>query len=176
MDFRDLSLNQVKDPLEKRMLFLAWLAEKVHENGRKSSPVLVGGGAVEFYTSGNYATKDIDIVFGDIELLNRILLPEGFKKEGRYWFSDEYDIIVECPGSNPPEKIMTVNVNGVDVQITAIEEIIVDRLCAAKFWRSRSDMDWVRVMLKAGIKINVDYLRRRAETEDVADFLDGAMK
>ena len=45
MDFRDLSLNQVKDPLEKRMLFLAWLAEKVHENGRKSSPVLVGGGA-----------------------------------------------------------------------------------------------------------------------------------
>ena len=176
MRFADLNLDSIKDPVEKRLKFLSWLTQSIRESGCKSIPVLVGGGAVEFYTAGNYATKDIDIVFDDIRLINEILLPEGFKKDGRYWYNESYDIIVECPGSEYPEKTLEVDVDGIKVSITALEEIIVDRLCAAKFWTSRSDRDWAKVMLKSGMPLSLDYLRRRAEIEDVCDLFDLILK
>ena len=174
MKLSDMKLDSVKDPVEKRLAFLAWLTQRVKEAGASSSPVLVGGGAVEFYTAGNYATKDIDIVFGNIDMLNSILLPEGFIREGRYWYNEGFDILVECPGSDYPAKITEVDVNGIKVMITAIEEITVDRLCAAKFWQSAKDLEWAKVMLKSGLPINLDYLRQRAGDEDVSDTLDTA--
>ena len=176
MIFADLNLDLIKDPVEKRLTFLAWLTQMIKDRGCKSTPVLVGGGAVEFYTAGNYATKDIDIVFDDIRLINEILIPEGFKKEGRYWYNDDHDIILECPGSEYPERTLEVDVNGIKVSITALEEIIVDRLCAAKFWTSRSDRDWAKTMLESKIPFSLDYLRRRAEGEDVSDLLDLILK
>jgi len=53
------ALEQEKDPLKKSLLFLGILTEAIKSEGIK--PVLVGGRALEFYTLGGYATKDIDV-------------------------------------------------------------------------------------------------------------------
>lgn len=171
MDAGLLKIKMEQNPVHKKLRFLAWLTSMMRKNGRASFPVLVGGGAVEVYTAGNYATKDIDIVYGDIALLDKILLPEGFKKEGRYWYNEEIDIILECPGSGRPESINNVVIDGEDVFITSLEDIIVDRLCAYKFWKSADDGLWAKTMLKASSTMDLDYLQKRASEEDVEDVL-----
>lgn len=54
------TLTREKDSLKKSLGVLAVLTEALKPMGIK--PILVGGRALEFYTLGGYATKDMDLV------------------------------------------------------------------------------------------------------------------
>ena len=173
LNLRD-TLKLAGTSIERRIYFLGWLNRKLKEMDVNNFPVLVGGSVVSYYTAGNYATQDIDLCYSS-DRLDSALLPAGFRKDGRYWVHKELDILVECPGSAPPERIIEVELkNGDYVYISSIEDIIIDRLCAFAFWKSSADGEWAGLMLESDtdeFPIDWQYLEKRAEEEGVADQL-----
>jgi hypothetical protein len=108
---------------------------------KERTPVLVGGAAVELYTGGSYTTGDLDFV-GQVPLeVARALENEGFKKEGRHWIHERFQIFVEFPGSTVEhgETTALLDVDGIKVLTLSPEDMIVDRLEAWQFWRSATD-------------------------------------
>ena len=168
------SLQFARTSIERKIYFLGWLNRRLAAFNVGNFPVLVGGSAVAFYTAGNYATQDIDLCYSSAHL-DSALLPAGFRKDGRYWIHEELDILLECPGSVQPERVLNVELkNGDHVYVSSIEDMIVDRLCAFAFWDSTSDGQWARLMMESGTEdfgIDWEYLEKRAYQEDVAEHL-----
>ncbi|MDR2178941.1 MAG: hypothetical protein LBP21_01405 [Synergistaceae bacterium] len=177
-ELRD-ALKFARTSIERKLYFLGWLNRTLEKLNVNNFPVLVGGSAVSLYTAGNYATQDIDLCYSSPRL-NSILLPEGFRKDGRYWVHEELDLLVECPGSDRPERVFDVILkNGAHVYVASIEDMIVDRLCACVFWQSPSDGEWARLMLASDtdvFPIDWEYLEKRAGAEDVAEQLQRMRK
>jgi hypothetical protein len=163
-------LRNAGSSIERKLFFLGWLNRKLEELRVNNFPILVGGSAVSFYTGGNYATQDIDLTYSSSRL-DEVLLPAGFYRDGRYWVHEELDLLVECPGSDRPERTLELELqNGDHVYISSIEDMIVDRLCAFAFWDSPSDAQWARLMLESSaeaLPIDWEYLEKRAQAEDI---------
>lgn len=168
-------LEQEKDPLKKSLLFLGILTEAIKSEGIK--PVLVGGRALEFYTLGGYATKDIDIVLNGRTRAGIALKEMGFQKNPgeRHWYHEELDIALEIPGdylAGSTEKLTVVEIGGMECYIIGVEDLIVDRLAAAKFWGVETDLQWAAKILALNIDdIDDDYLGEAAQKAGVDDFL-----
>ncbi len=167
-------LGPIVDQLERRLAFVGLLTRAVESLGWPA-PVVVGGHAVEFYTAGDYPTVDIDLA-GASEPLAEVLAAWGFSKEGRHWFDEPLRLLVEAPGSRPgPDElahVVGVRVGAVTAYVIGIEDIVVDRLCAAKHWNDDDSRFWAGTMLAVAQEIDRAYLQRRAAEEDVVDELE----
>lgn len=167
----EAALAGVEDPLRRRLTFLALLSSACELLGW-SRPVVVGGHAVEFYTSGGYTTVDIDLV-SPCEPLTEILGGWGFRREGRHWLDDELGLAVEAPGSHlgPGQRERTTGVRlgpGV-VEVLGIEDLVVDRLNACVHSGSEEDCHWAHILLAAyRERIDLAYLGSRAREEQVS--------
>ena len=64
----------------RRLLALGWLSKALAVYG--ITPILVGGAAVEFYTGGGYATKDVDLALPSVPEVDAVFTALGFGKEG----------------------------------------------------------------------------------------------
>jgi len=82
-------LKQEQDPLKKSLLFLCIFTDALKSEDIK--PILVGGRALEFYTLGGYATKDIDLVLNGRAEADIVLKEMGFQKQPgeRHWYHEE---------------------------------------------------------------------------------------
>lgn len=167
-------LRQLADPLERRLVFVGLLTRGVEALGWPA-PVVVGGHAVEYYTAGGYATVDVDLA-GASEPVAQVMDSWGFRRQGRHWYDDDLRLVVEVPGSRPaPEAlahVTRVRIGRLTVHILGIEDLIVDRLAACKYWADEDSCDWARTMLAAAVDLDHVYLQRRADEEDVADRLE----
>ncbi len=172
MDLKDIKTKRLSD-IEKKIFFLAWLNGKLKAAESRAFPVLVGGSAVQLYTGGNYMSVDMDIYLDDIMPAVGILEKYGFVKTGRHYFSAEYDLLAEFVSGHVPEKISEIEYMGKTVLISSSEEMIIDRLNAAKWRNIPKDLEWARVMISTGdgTGLNMEYLRRRAAEEDIEDYL-----
>ena len=177
MDLKDIKTKRLSD-IEKKIFFLTWLNEKLKAAGSCALPVLVGGSAVQLYTGGNYMSIDMDIYLDDILPATNLLKEHGFIKTGRHYFSVEYDLLAEFVNGHVPEKISEIEYMGKTVLISSSEEMIIDRLNAAKWRNIPKDLEWARVMIStgAGTGLNMEYLRRRAAEEDIVDYLERAFQ
>jgi len=160
--------KEIADPLKRQLFIIGILTKSLKKYNLQ--PVIVGGFALEFYTTGGYNTGDIDLVFSDTQLLDEILSSWGFEKEGRHWISEDLDIFIEAPGSmlTPEEKkhLTEVTVNGFSIYLIGIEDLIIDRLNAYVHWRSKDDGYWAKELLVIhNKKIDWRYLRKRCEEE-----------
>lgn len=169
------TLTGEKDPLKKSLGVLAVLTAALKPMGIK--PILVGGRALEFYTLGGYATKDMDLVINGREQAKEVLAALGFlRRPGeRHWYHEELDLAVEIPDevlAGSPDKVVAVEINGLEAFIIGIEDLIVDRLAAAKFWQSPADLQWAAKLLAlhAG-EIDRQYLEEAARRKGVDDVL-----
>jgi len=166
-------LAPLADQLERRLMFVGLLSSGVEALGWPA-PVVVGGHAVEFYTAGSYATVDIDLA-GDSEPVGQVLDAWSFEREGRHWYDEVLRLVVEVPGVRPdPESlahIVRVRAGRSTVNVIGIEDLIVDRLNACKYWRDEDSCDWARTMVLAAEDLDIAYLRSLAEQEDVWDLL-----
>jgi hypothetical protein len=137
--------------------------------------VVVGGHAVEFYTAGSYATVDIDLA-GASEPVGQVLDAWGFEREGRHWYDEGLRLVVEVPGSRPgPDALAHVvraHIGRFSVSVIGVEDLIVDRLAACKYWNDQDSCDWAATMIAGGHDIDLEYLHRRAIEQDVADKLE----
>jgi len=175
----------IEDPVKRRATFVAILSKEITHRGEKA-PVVVGGEAVELYTQGSYTTGDIDIK-SPRAATESILREWGFRKKGRTWFNKEMDIYVDWVGASLDEgeeaenRIATVKIGaGLEIRVISIEDLVIDRLNAAKWWEDVDSLTWARVLLgvkrRLGEKVDVSYLRRRANEEEIADFLDKVLR
>lgn len=170
-------LRKEPNELKKKMLLLGFLSDGLSRTG--GFLFLVGGQAVETYTAGQFTTGDIDVTTTDRGATERLLSRLGFKREGMVWLNEKLAVAVHIVGSYPTrtERIRTVEVGPYRVRVVAVEELIIDRLRAAKFWKSGRDSEQAAVLFK-GFKerIDLEYLRKRAEEEKVDDVLPEAGK
>jgi hypothetical protein len=70
-------LSKEENLLKKSLKAVAILTELLKERGIK--PILVGGRALEFYTLGGYATKDIDLVINGREYAKEAFIKRSAK-------------------------------------------------------------------------------------------------
>lgn len=165
---------KVKDPAERAVRIAAVLAQALRDIGQ--DPVLVGGAAVEFYTQGGYSTQDIDLLAPGGPELIEVMKRLGFAKFGKDFFHRKLKIYVEFPGASldPQARFQEIRIGDQHLRIIALEDLIVDRLAAFKFWQSA--IDGTNAILLMELE-NLDEARlmSRARQEKVADAL-GAVR
>ena len=158
-------LRDEPDPQRRRLVALGILTRRLSAHGIE--PILVGGGALEFYTAGGYATKDVDLALPVAPEVDAAFAALGFEKEGRYWFHPEFDLLFEAPapaglpGEDAPRT--EVEIDGLRVVIIGIEDLLIDRLRAWVHWNSDEDGRWTRrLALLYPDRIDWEYARERA--------------
>ena len=152
------------DPRRLRLLALGLLTRELAVHGIE--PILVGGGALEFYTAGGYATKDVDLALPAAPEVDAAFAALGFEKEGRYWYQTDFDLLFEAPapaglpGEDAPRT--EVEVDGLRVVIIGIEDLLIDRLRAWVHWHSDEDGRWTRrLAMLYPDRIDWRYVRER---------------
>ena len=161
-----------KEPneLKKKMLLLGYLSSSLPG----ASLFLVGGQAVETYTAGVFTTGDIDFTTTDTPGTEALLSRLGFEKEGMIWTSSRLGLAVHLVSSYPRRSLRarTIEVDGYAVKVVGVEDLIVDRLAAAKFWKSGRDLEQAKALLNTfGETIDMAYLEKTADEEMVGDAL-----
>jgi len=114
--------------------------DRVVEQGFKR-PVLVGGGAVEYYTGGAVVSGDFDVVSAADETLTRELVALGFRKEDRKGhllrglYHPGLEIGVEVvsgelfDGKSDESRVLEVALGkGGHVAVPPVEDLIADRM------------------------------------------------
>jgi predicted nucleotidyltransferase len=148
----------------------AVIAEAMRTIGR--NPVLVGGAAVEFYTQGGYSTSDLDFVSDSGSDVIETMKALGFEKLGKDFVDRTRGIYVEFPSGSlgPGEKWNEIDVEGVALRIISCEDLIADRLCAYKFWKSAIDGVNTLLLMEMNV-LDENRLLLAAKREGVQDAL-----
>jgi excisionase family DNA binding protein len=171
-------LEWLQEPLERRLEFVALLSRGVRALGWPA-PVVVGGHAVEFYTGGDYATVDIDLVAA-AEPIATVLGDWGFQRQGRHWFDERLGLVVEAPGRqldpDPQAHLTSVRVGTDVVLVLGIEDLIVDRLSAAEHWSDDESRMWAESLLRSDTAVDTAYLRDRADAEGVREAVESLIE
>lgn len=117
---------------------VAWL-QGLYRRG--AEPVLVGGAAVELYTSGGYVTGDPDLVGRVPPEVAAVLGASGFTRKGRHWLHEKGQVFVEFPSEalREGEASAHLRVGEQEVVIIGIEDLLADRLAAWQHWKSMLD-------------------------------------
>ena len=159
------------DRAERTMGLAAVLSGVLTEAG--SRPVLVGGGAVEIYTRSAYTTRDLDFVAAMTESASKAMAGLGFDRDGRHWIHEELGIVVEFPGTTlAPAEAISIDVDGIELRIIAVEDLVVDRLASWKHWGWDPDGAAAVILLALHQDLDQERLRKRAIDEHVADALE----
>ena len=167
-------LKKEKDQFRRKVMFIGYLFGELSR--LRVSAYLVGGQAVEIYTGGQFSTGDVDITTGDSEETAKLLLRLGFAKVGMIWLQEDLGIAVQIVGSYPSrtEKVRTLNIDGNEVKVVGVEDLIIDRLVASKYWRSNPKLDLEQatvLMDEFSDSLDLKYLQIRAVEEKVDDYL-----
>lgn len=155
-------LHDEPDPRRRRLIALGLLTSLLAAHGIE--PILVGGGALELYTAGGYATKDMDLALPASPEVDAAFAALGFEKEGRYWFHAGLDLLFEAPAGLPGEDAprTEVEIDGLRVVVIGLEDLLIDRLRAWVRWNSDEDGRWTRrLALLYPDRIDWRYVRER---------------
>lgn len=150
--------------LERHLVLAAVLTELLEPVGLL--PVVVGGSAVQFYTAGVYATRDLDIVVNGMEKVADVLRRLGFEQIGASFRHPEVPLVVDLPPeplAGDPDRITEVEVDGSKAYVIGVEDLVLDRLKAYVYWRDQDSLDAaVQVLVAQRERIDWTYLRRQA--------------
>lgn len=131
----DMSKLSLEEPLRDRMLKVAAIITKYMEEKvthTSDLPIIVGGLAMEVYTSSKYVTRDIDLVSTASIKLEEFLLELGFEKERIYIYSPlkiAVDIVDEVMDPQNYEGINKLEIeDSKHVYIISKEDILYNRV------------------------------------------------
>jgi hypothetical protein len=162
---------------------LARASEGLAQRGY-SRPVLVGGGAVEFYTGSAIMTGDIDVTTPVQPELEEELQKLGFVrpfgrgKSTRGWIHPEIGLGFEVVGSSPmggsvpsTQLALLAPIEGEpEFAILSVEDIIADRMGQYASGTAPEMLGQARALYGLPIRFNRDYLDRRIREESVGDY------
>jgi hypothetical protein len=172
------------------LTLLAVAFDRVVEQGHER-PVLVGGGAVEFYTGGAVMSGDLDVVTDAQLVFENALVDLGFKREDRpsrllrglYHATLGIDIEVVSgllfDGASDKTKIRLVDVGeGHVVAIAPLEDMIADRMgqYAATTNHPPDMLAQAVKLLQLADKLDDAYLDRRIREETLDEFSSAYLK
>ena len=142
------------EPFKRRLAFAGRLRRALSPHqAMTGEPIVVGGAALEFYSTGGYSTQDLDLVLFDAEPAFALLERAGFVRRGRYAFHAELDLMVEFPGktlTHGPQaydRVVEVLVAGERALVIGIEDLLIGRLHAAVTEGRANEAKWVREMI-----------------------------
>jgi predicted nucleotidyltransferase len=165
----------VERGFERMLYVMSIITPALESRGIKS--VVVGGSAVEFYTRDWYATGDIDLAVtkGKRRGISRTLEELGFKTHGRMWVREDLNLYIETPGDVADldsDRVTRVETDVGHAYVIGIEDIILDRVNAARHWKSESDREQaIRMVAMFENEIDWRYLQERARKEKVVEAL-----
>jgi hypothetical protein len=153
-------------------------------------PVLVGGAAVELWTSSAVTSGDFDFVTENLEIFEKLLIEQGFSKPGgrnvllRGLEHRELEIGVEVvsgplfDGAVPEDRIVAISYETGTLNVISVEDAIADRMgqYAAHEASGGEMLDQAVTMLRIAEEIDKSYLDRRIREETLnsygLDFLE----
>jgi len=153
----------------------AELAAYVHDHLRKSGieVVLSGGAAVGIYSSGEYVSRDIDLVnarFAGVGKIEKAMAEIGFTAIGRHYEHPETDHIVEFPpgplhfGDGRAAEVQEMKFRTGTLRIISPTDCIKDRLAHYYHWGDRQCLQQaILVASRHMIDLNVIQSWSRAE-------------
>jgi hypothetical protein len=164
-------LAAAPDETTRRLFFAATLASAAGMRGEQF--IVVGGSAIELYTSGEYTSADIDIVAVDSKLVRSILESWGFSRAGRGLESKALRLFVDLvkyPYTGSVARLRPMGTPYGAVQVAAVEDLIVKRLLSTRFWKVAGDLEHAK-MLAYQYYQSIDwvYLEEYARREEVLD-------
>lgn len=137
--------------------------------------MIVGGSAIEVYTSGKYVSDDVDLV-GNRKALIEILEEWGFSRKGWFWSRPELKLWVDPVGTHyagDEARLGEVSTPYGPVHLAAVEDLIAKRLIGAKVWPRNSNQLFAQAVALAteysGV-IDWDYVSKLTK-RDLADDL-----
>lgn len=140
----------------------------------RDRPIIVGGTAVEYYTRSQYETLDFDII-ADYTFIKNYLKLKGFKKRGHHYYKDSIVIDV-VDNSAVGRRIKIMKIGKRRIRIISIEDLIIDRLLACKYWNSIKDCEQAEfLILHYRKQLHLRYLKKRAIQEGCLDALEEYM-
>jgi hypothetical protein len=165
----------VEDQTERLLEVAAVVSEAVADLGVR--PVVVGGLAVAFWTSGAYVTSDIDVLMPSLPEVGERLAELGFEQRGRYWIVPGREVFLEAPGSFLAPAAEAVDVELASGRLVALErpeDALVHRLheLAAT---PNSDVFRSAAYLLRATRLDSVRLERRAAEEGLGSTL-GALE
>ena len=153
-------IRQTESPLNRQLLMVALITRLLREKG-KEVPLVIGECALSYYSREVYFTADIDLAYADREVLDSVLRSIGFEKKGRYWVNEDLKMAIEVPASVLADEDAPVEIvefeEGLQCRIIGLEDLIIDRLNACKYWKSEIDCEMVELLLKRYTK-ELDWL------------------
>lgn len=150
--------------LSKKFDFLADISSNFPD---EKKPILVGGSAVELYTRGISKSIDFDLI-ADRSVIVPLLLKMGFKQTGRHFYKNR--IYIEIQSDTLHGRSVIIKYKDKKIRVISIEDLIIDRLCACKFWNSVYDCEQAQMLIKSyKSKLDRQYLNARAKQEGLED-------
>jgi hypothetical protein len=125
------ALRKARNTAEKTLWFGAILASELGQD-----VVIVGGSAIEIYTSGWYVSGDIDLV-GERNAIIKILERWEFLKSGRMWSRVDLGLWVDPVArdyTGDTRKLQEVATPYGRVKLASLEDLIAKRLIETKVW------------------------------------------
>ena len=159
-------IKNTDSPLKRQLLIVGLITKELEQRG-KDIPTVIGGCALSYYSREVYFTSDIDLAYSDREELDKVLSEIGFDREGRYWINEGLKIAIEVPagvliGEESPAEIVELG-EDLRCRIIGIEDLVIDRLNACKYWKSEIDCEMVELLLARYLKeIDWPYLEKKA--------------
>ena len=174
-------LEKEKDLFRRRILFIAFFSKRLGQEG--VDVILVGGEAIDLYTSGTFATSDIDLLVSDKTAAGRLLNKFGFRKEANgLWFNRQLNIVIQVISesySGDKTRVRKFRIKESELAVAAPEDLIANRLYSAKFWKSnpQRDLEQAIALLKI-FRSSIDdaYLDALAGKHEIGDYLADARK
>ncbi len=157
------------------MLFIGYLFDRLANENIKA--YLVGGEAIAIYTAAQFTTENIDITTTNRENTIKILNELNFVSVGRIWYNEDLGLTVDVVDSFPSDtsKTRIMEIENYKINIVGIEDLVINRLVSAKYWKSNTKLDIEQVtVLLLSHKNSVDwnYMKKSAIKQNVTDFLD----
>jgi len=175
-----------KLPPEVQQIELAAFLSKEFE---KHGVVLtvVGGAAVQYYTSAQYVTADLDMVLsGDSKEINEEVMGNlGFQRTTMYRHFEHPNLpfVVEFPpspievGGRIINQVNLIKFGSMEARVIRVEDIIMDRIIAAVEWKDTPSLDQAKLLyLKNQRIIDHAYLSQFAKEEGYLKTLKEVMK
>ena len=177
-------LAQLKDlPLaEKNIRVAGIVTEYIESKHPNIHMIVVGGLSVEYYTTGQYATVDIDFVATSHEKIMESLVELGFERQGKDSYLKELQVSVEVPDNHLEgsyEKVRDVlTEDDCVVHMISPEDIFCDRLRALVHWKEKEQLKWMTKLYEAN-ELDQDYIYSRLvgfKEKEVADVFFNTIK
>jgi hypothetical protein len=135
--------------------------------------VLSGGSAVSFYSSGQYVSKDLDLINTNFARRSRIksaMETIGFHEQGRYFVNPETRFFVEFPdgplsvGEEPVKEISEIELSTGILRIISPTDCVKDRLCAFYFWNDLQGLAQA-VLVTESQNVDLNEIKRWSKAE-----------